>query len=40
MQLMPPRSEHTVPIQGIHVQFKEAFTGKTNISNFYTTTDG
>ena len=36
MHLMPPRSENTVVIQGLHVKFNEAFTGKTNTANVYT----
>ena len=37
MQFMSPHSEHAVPIQGIQIQFKEAFTGKTNISKLTST---
>ena len=34
--LMVPRDENTVVVQGLHVKFHEAFTGKTNTSNVYT----
>ena len=33
---MAPRGENTVVVQGLHVKFHEAFTGKTNTSNVYT----
>ena len=36
VHLMPPRSGNTVVIQGLHVKFHEAFTGKTNTANVYT----
>ena len=33
---MPPRGENTAVVQGLHVKFHEAFTGKTNTANVYT----
>ena len=33
---MAPRGENTVIIQGLHVKFHEALTGKSNTANVYT----
>ena len=33
---MAPHGENTVVVQGLHVKFHEAFTGKTNTANVYT----
>ena len=35
---MAPRGENTVVVQGLHIKFHEAFTGKTNTANVYTDT--
>ena len=33
---MVTRGENTFVVQGLHVKFHEAFTGKTNTANVYT----
>ena len=33
---MAPRGGNTVIVQGLHVKFHEAFTGKTNTAYVYT----